>query len=201
MPRKKRKEHPRDAETPQAPPADAKEQPRILLPDDISKIESERDEYLEMARRARADYNNLQRRTETQLAAARSDARAEMALDMLTILDDLERALDHAGEGQDYNGLVDGIGLVRDKFLAVLARYRIAPIDATGAPFDHNYHHAMAEMETEDAEPGTVIAVTQKGYTLADRLLRPSQVIVARAPKAPRDIEPSPENDSPRQEP
>lgn len=157
---------------------------RIIIPGeddlDIETLRRERDEYLENAQRARADYVNLQRRMQALFGEAGEAARTEFALDMLGILDDLERALEHGREGQD-SGLVEGVVLVRDKFLAALERYRIRPVGALGEPFDHNVHDAVAEQPTDEAPPGTVVGVAQKGYMMGEKLLRPARVVVARA--------------------
>jgi molecular chaperone GrpE len=173
------------AEDEPKPPRTGQGERRIIIPgerrQDIDELMKERDEYLETARRARADYTNLQRRLESEYAAAREETRSQFALDMLVILDDLERALDHAREGEDYGGLVEGIALVREKFLAILARYGIRPIEALNAPFDHNSHDAIAHEPAGDAAPGTVTAVAQTGYMIGDKLLRPARVVVARA--------------------
>lgn len=158
--------------------------PRIIIPGegpgDLETLRRERDEYLETARRARADYMNLQRRMQTHYDEAREAARTEFSLDMLAILDDLERALEHAEESGEGGGLGEGVALVRDKFLAALERYGIRPVDAMGEPFDHNLHDAVAEQPTDRAEPGTVVAVVQKGYLMGDKLLRPARVVVAK---------------------
>jgi len=168
-----------------------REEPLIIVPggdvDDIEILRRERDEYLEAARRARADYVNLQRRMDSQFSAARQDARASMALDVLTILDDLERALEHGRQGEDYDGLLEGVALVRDKFVSMLDRYEIKRIDALGESFDHNFHDAIAEQPTDQADPGTVVAVAMTGYMIGGRLLRPARVVVARPLDSGRD--------------
>jgi len=160
---------------------------RIIVPGeedaDIETLRRQRDEYLEAARRARADYVNLQRRMQAEFSEAREAARSEFALDMLNILDDLERALEHGREGPD-SGLVEGVALVREKFLATLERYGIKPVDALGKPFDHNLHEALAEQPTEEAPPGTVVGVAQKGYMMGEKLLRPARVVVAKPAEA-----------------
>lgn len=157
---------------------------RIIVPGeddaDIETLRRQRDEYLETARRARADYVNLQRRMQVLFGEAGEAARTEFALDMLGILDDLERALEHGREGEG-GGLVEGVALVRDKFLATLERYGIRPVDALGELFDHNVHDAVAEQPTDEAPPGTVVGVAQKGYMMGEKLLRPAHVVVARA--------------------
>ena len=152
---------------------------------DLAKLRSERDEYLQAAQRARADYLNLQRRVRTEIEAARENERAAFALAMLDILDDLERALEHAREAGESGGLVDGVALVREKFLKTLERYEIRPIKAEGEHFDPNFHDAIARQPTTQAPEGTVLAVVQKGYTMAGKLLRPARVVVAVEPEDP----------------
>jgi molecular chaperone GrpE len=148
----------------------------------LVRVEKERDEYLDLARRARADYVNLQRRMETQRDSVRDETRHEFAKAMLSILDDLENALKHAREGGDVAAIVHGLEIVRTNFLATLSRYGIEPMAAEGAQFDHNVHHAIAEHTTDAAEPGTVFAVALKGYTSGGKLLRPAHVVVAKKP-------------------
>ncbi len=167
-----------------------KRESHIITPEDIDTLIRERGEYLEMARRARADYDNLQKRMQSQFDAARVESQGQLALDMLGILDDIERAIAHGREGEDYAGLLEGIVLVRGKFAQTLARYEITEIAAEGAPFDPNYHHAVAEGPTDDVEPGTVVAVTQKGYMFGSRLLRPASVVVARSLEEPDRSDP-----------
>ncbi len=166
-----------------APAGEENGGPSIIIPGEgnIDAIRRERDEYLETARRARADYLNLQRRMEQQFADCRRDALAQMALDVLAVLDDLERAIDHVKDQRESPALVDGLNLVRDKFVATLERYEIRRVEALGEPFDHNYHDAVAEQPTAEAEPGTVVAVVQTGYIMGEKLLRPARVVVARA--------------------
>jgi len=149
--------------------------------EDVEKLTRERDEYLDLARRARADYQNLQKRVDAQIASIRREAQQRFALDMIHILDDLERALKHAGESHDAHALSKGLELVRENFLTTLADYGITPIDAQGAKFDHEFHHAIAEQPTDAAPPGTIVAVAQTGYLADGKLLRPAQVVVAKS--------------------
>ncbi len=148
--------------------------------DDLQRLLQERDQYIELARRARADYVNLQRRTDMQASAVRKEAEQRFALDMIAVLDDLERAMEHADAADNTKAVLEGVALVRDNFLAALARYGITPISARGEAFDHNLHHAIAEQPTDDVAPGSVVAVAQTGYLADGKLLRPAQVVVAR---------------------
>lgn len=166
---------------------------KIIVPGDqeadIEEILRQRDEYLAMAKRARADYMNLRRRMHSEQQDASETARSEFAMDMLTILDDLERAIEHARNDQDDSGLAEGVALVRDKFLATLGRYGITPIAALGEPFDHNMHDAVAQQPTDQVEPGTVTGVALTGYMMGEKLLRPARVVVAKAPEDQEDQE------------
>lgn len=179
---KKRKE---SEEAPQqGEPNDPREEARAgdanaLGEDKAATLERERDEYIELARRARADYVNLQRRTENQSRTIREAATNDFALEVLDILDDLELALDHVREEHKAGAFAEGLELVRAKFLATLARFGIEPIGALGTPFDHNLHEAVAQQPTDEAEPGAVYAVLRKGYVSAGKLLRPARVVVA----------------------
>jgi molecular chaperone GrpE len=161
------------------------EERALIAPEKLEAVERERDEYLELARRGRADYINLQRRMETQSEAIRDAARHEFAKDMIGVLDDLELAIKHAGEGEseEVAKLVEGLELTRSKFLATLAKYGIRPIEAEGTPFDHNLHEAIAQVPVEDAAPGTVYRVAQTGYTANGKMLRAARVIVAAEPR------------------
>lgn len=178
-------ENEKDGKLPDARSANEMRGEEELPPDDavapeLEKARRERDEYLELARRARADYQNLQKRSEAQAAAVRKEAQQRFALDVIAVLDDLERAIEHARGAPDAGGFLKGMELVRQNFLAVLAGYGIAPIEADGQAFDHNLHHAIAEQPTEDVPAGAVVAVAQTGYTADGKLLRPAQVVVAR---------------------
>jgi len=185
------------AETKEAEAQSAEAQAAAQLPAEetvpksrLEEAEKQRDEYLSLAQRARADYQNLERRIQAQSESARDAVKQEFARDMLTSLDELEMAIKHSREGVDCEGIIKGLELVRQKFLATLARHGIEPVAAEGAPFDHNIHHAIAEHPTDDAAPGTVFAVAQKGYTMGGKLLRPAHVVVTRRatePEAPKE--------------
>lgn len=169
--------------------AEEKKEPLAIEPDVIGSLERERDQYLELARRARADYVNLQRRMEAQSETVRDAAKQEFAKDILGVLDDLDKAIEHSREGVDCAGIIDGLEMVRRNFLKALAKNEIEPMEAEGLPFDHNLHHAIAEHPTDDAAPGTVYAVAQKGYTAGGKMLRPAHVVVAKKPEKPEEEE------------
>ena len=147
----------------------------------------ERDEYLALAQRTQADFENFRKRMARENAAAQDRGVAKVAKELLPALDHLEHALkaaathptsssDPAGGHED---VVKGFALVRDEIVAALGRAGIQSFSPQGDPFDPNEHEAMTTMPSEDAESGTVIEVYQQGYRLNGAVLRPARVVVA----------------------
>jgi molecular chaperone GrpE len=137
--------------------------------------------------RERAELENFRKRTQRDKEEFRVFTRKELLLEVLPVLDNLERALDHAANGER-QGLLEGVTMTVTQFRKVVEQFGARPIAAVGAPFDPNLHQAMGQVETAEQPPGTVISEYQKGYLLQDRLLRPALVMVA---KAPADSAPS----------
>jgi molecular chaperone GrpE len=127
-------------------------------------------------RRALADVDNLRKRYDREVARERNEERARVAADWLGIVDDLERALQHASETD--SALVVGIQAVHDQALALLARLGFPRFEDVGRPFDPVRHEAMGTTPS-DGEPGTVVAAIRPGYGSVDRILRPAGVVVA----------------------
>jgi molecular chaperone GrpE len=134
------------------------------------------------ALRAQADAVNMQRRSEQEIEKARKFALERFCGDLLSVVDNLERALESAGDDQGIASLLEGIELTRKGLMDVLVKYGVESVDPMGEPFDPETAQAMSMVEQPDAEPNSVIAVMQKGYTLNGRLLRPAMVMVAKAP-------------------
>ena len=156
------------------------------LADAKAKAKDHWDKYL----RATADLENYRRRSKRDLDDAKAESRTRVLKEMLPVIDNLERALAHT-DGVDTASLLEGVRLVLRQFSHALEKCEVTAIDADGKPFDPNQHEAIGQKES-DAPPGSVVEVLQKGYKLADRLLRPSLVIVARArPDAAPATEPS----------
>ena len=133
------------------------------------------------ALRAQADAMNMQRRSEQEIEKARKFALERFCGDLLSVVDNLERALESAGDDQGIASLLEGIELTRKGLMDVLVKYGVESVDPMGEPFDPETAQAMSMVEQPDAEPNSVIAVMQKGYTLNGRLLRPAMVMVAKA--------------------
>jgi len=136
------------------------------------------DKYL----RERADLENYRRRVQKDKEDLMKYGNECLLLEILPVLDNMERALDHASE-ESLAAIIEGVNLTRTMLLGVLKKFGVEPVEAKGAVFDPAFHQAMCQIESADAEPNTVIEEFQKGYLLNDRLLRPAMVSVAAAPK------------------
>ena len=132
-------------------------------------------------RRAVADLDNLRKRYARELERERAAERARVAAQFLPVLDNLDRALAHAGG--DPGTIVEGVRAVREEALAALTRLGFPRYEEVGVPFDPNRHEAISVEETDAAPDRTVLDVARSGYARDDRVLRPAQVIVARAPQ------------------
>ena len=129
-------------------------------------------------RRALADADNLRKRHAREIERLRDQERAEVARDWLPVLDNLERALEHAGT--DPGVIIEGVRAVRNQAVDLLSRQGYPPRDDLGARFDPARHDAVASLPTADAPPGTVVEVLNPAYGDGDHQLRPAQVVVAR---------------------
>ena len=150
----------------------------------VAALESELADARQQVLYAHADTQNVRRRLEKDAQDARSYAATAFARDMLTVKDNLERALammpaDMKGH-ESFQSLVTGIEATGREFDAVFARNGISRIEAVGQPLDPNKHQAMMELPSAEAEPGTIVQEMQAGYMIKDRLLRPAMVGVAK---------------------
>ena len=143
----------------------------------MAKAEKERDEYLDLARRTKADFENYRKRMAADVQAALKRGKGEMARELIDAVDNMERALESAGEGSD--GLTGGVEMVLRGLREALSRNGIEAVEPKGEKFDPNQHEALSTMPVEGAEPGVVVEVVQKGYRLDDQLLRPARVVVS----------------------
>jgi molecular chaperone GrpE len=142
----------------------------------------EKDEYLELARRTQADFENFRKRMTAEVQAAAVRGKAQLAQEVVPVLDDLERAIQAAGldpEGDSEDGLAHGVLLVFRGLREALTRNGIEAVDPKGEKFDPNQHEALSTVAVEDSEPGVVVEVLQKGYRFGELLLRPARVVVS----------------------
>jgi molecular chaperone GrpE len=143
--------------------------------DPLARAERERDEYLDLARRAQADFENYRKRAAREAAVAGERAKSGLVRELLPIVDNLERALASAEEGEQH--LAEGVRLVHSELIAVLERNGVQQFDPAGDRFDPAEHEALSVREGE--EPGVVLDVVEKGYRANGAVLRPARVVVS----------------------
>lgn len=156
-------------------------------PDPLAEAERQRDEYLELAQRTKAEFENYRKRMVAEVAIATERGKGEVANGLVSVLDNLERALEAAGispqsaltGGEIEGALQQGIALTYRELSDVLARAGVEALDPAGEIFDPTWHEAIQSLPSEEHESGQVVQVLQKGYRLGDRVLRPARVIVS----------------------
>ena len=158
--------------------------PEDALEEDLEEITArakKADEYLALAQRTKADFENYRKRAARETAAAQDRGVAKLAKELLPAVDNLDRALEVAQHDGD-NGastLVSGIKLVHADVIAALSRLGIERFEPKGEQFDPQRHEAIAQQPVEGAQPGTIVEVYQRGYLLGDFVIRPARVVVA----------------------
>ena len=162
----------------QDPAASAEPQAEEQLERDIGElladVERERDEYLELARRTKADFENYRKRVSSEAAAAERRGRADLARQLIPVVDNLERALAAGGD----DSLATGVQLVLAELKAVLERNGIESYAPAGEAFDPEWHEAMMTRPGSTEDSGKVLEVLEKGYRLDGQVLRPARVVV-----------------------
>jgi molecular chaperone GrpE len=143
----------------------------------LARAEADRDEYLDLAQRVQADFENYRKRAAREQERLVAHAHERLVRELLPILDDLERALE-AAERHEEARLVEGVKLVEKSLRHALAKEGLAEIDTEGA-FDPHVHEAVLTQPGNGADTGTVLEVVQRGYRVGDRVVRPAKVIVA----------------------
>ena len=160
----------------ESPPEPTEPEPEPEPEDPAAVLQRERDEYLALAQRTQADFENWRKRSARDAAAASQRAKSGLVTELLPVVDNLERALD-SGDGGD--GLADGVKLVHSELVSVLARNGVVPFDPAGEKFDPAVHEAISMRPDEEADSGVVLDVVEKGYRLGDSVLRPARVVVS----------------------
>jgi molecular chaperone GrpE len=154
--------------------------------DPIAVLEAEKADLKDKMLRLMADMENLRRRTEREIADARTYAVANFARDMLNVADNVRRAIESVPEEASktaegaFKGLIDGIDLTERDLLKTLERHGVKRLDPEGQKFDPNLHQAMFEVPNPEVPSGTVVQVVQTGYVIGERVLRPALVGVAK---------------------
>ena len=143
------------------------------LEDQLSKSE-------ERLLRTAADAENFKKRLQREKEEQTRYANESFIRELLPVIDNLERALDHSQSQSKQGSLLEGLNMTLKGFTDTLAKFGCTAVEAVGEPFDPNYHEAVAQEETADHESNIVVRELQKGYILKDRLLRPAMVVVAK---------------------
>jgi molecular chaperone GrpE len=144
--------------------------------DELAVAQRERDQYLDLAKRTQADFENYRKRAAKDIAASGARARAGLIRELLPVVDNLERAL---GSAPDDDPMAEGVRLVLMDMQGVLARAGVETIEPKGEPFDPNVHEALTTRQEEGVDAGTVLDVVEKGYRGGDQVIRPARVVVA----------------------
>lgn len=165
---------------PQAAPEAMARALQVLLDEKEKELAAMKDQAL----RGLAEAENTRRRAERELADMNKYAVTNFARDLVNVLENLQRATDAIpadlrASQPAVASLATGVEMTLKELLGVFERYGIKRIDPLGQKFDHNFHQAVAQIESSDAEPGTVVQVLAAGYSIHDRLLRPAMVGVA----------------------
>ena len=143
----------------------------------LDEANAKANEYLALAQRVQADFENFRRRNESVRTDAYADGRKDTAALMLPVLDNLERAVEAAADSQD-EALKSGVEMVLKQMTDAYGKMDVKPIDRLGEKFDPNLENAILQGTEEDGEPGTICQVLQKGYMIGDRVLRHAMVKV-----------------------
>jgi molecular chaperone GrpE len=151
---------------------------------EIEKLTRERDEYLDDLKRERAAFMNHKRWVARERESWENAAVCRFLERLVPFIDDMDRALAASRQASDLEALREGIEMICSRFRETLKASDVEEIPSTGEPFDPRYHEAILQVEDADHPPGTILETTHRGYRLKDRLIRPSRVVVSRAPQA-----------------
>ncbi len=177
----------------ETPPAPASEQedadtkadgndPLKDLEEKVAAAEAEARENHDRMLRMAAEFENYKKRTSREMDDLKKYATENLIRQLLTVVDNLERAIDSASaENQNGQSVVDGVSLTLAEVMKILEKHHVSPIASLNEPFDPSFHQAMCQEESADHAPNTVLQEFQKGYMIHDRLLRPAMVVVSKA--------------------
>ena len=153
-------------------------------------LEAKVKEYQEQMLRSQAEMQNVRRRAEIDVEKAHKFALEKFVKELLPVADSLEKAVEstegHESEGEVVANIREGVEMTLTLFTNSLQKFNVKQLNPVGEPFDPQQHEAMSMVSAPDAEPNTIVAVVQMGYTLNDRLVRPAMVVIAKAESGPK---------------
>jgi len=150
------------------------EEPPPVLAEELEALRRERDEYLDALRRLKAEFENSRKRQERERARILDSASEKLMVELLPVLDNLDRALEAEGD------IREGVRATRDQLADVLAREGLLPVASDGQPFDPNVHEAVMGQPSDEHEEGTILQTFERGYVLNGKPIRPAKVVVAK---------------------
>lgn len=155
--------------------------------EELEQMRTEIDQFRAMAQRSQADLTNYKRRSMEELVEARRSGNAQLLLKMLSVVDDMDRAISLVPEDAVATGWLEGLILVQRNLANLLDSQGVSKIEARGQPFEPWEHEALLYEEDTDSPSETVIRVIRDGYKFRDQILRPAQVVVSRTPEPETD--------------
>jgi molecular chaperone GrpE len=151
------------------------------LEEKLSAAQTEARENHDRMLRLAAEFENYKKRTSREMEDIRKYATENLIRQLLTVVDNLERAIASApADNQNGQSVVEGVALTLAEVMKILEKHHVSPIEALGELFDPSFHQAMCQAESDEHPPNTVVQEYQKGYLIHDRLLRPTMVVVSK---------------------
>jgi len=147
---------------------------------ELKKLKEEKEQLHDQLLRKIAEFDNYKKRTEREFFDRVQNANEKLITEFLPVLDDIERVLDHAEQSKETNTLLEGADLIQKKMMSILDKQGVEPLPAAGEEFDPDKHDALMQIEKKNVESGKIIEEHLRGYTLNGKVIRHSQVIVAK---------------------
>ena len=157
------------------------EMKKAELIEKIKEIQESADKNYDLFMRSVAEFENSKKRFQKEKSDLIKFSNESLIKQLLLVIDNLEKAISASQDENSVEAVREGIELTLKGLVDTLERSGLAQVEAEGKPFDPNFHEAISEMEDNKVEPGTVIQVLQKGYTLNERLIRPAMVVVSKS--------------------
>ncbi len=145
------------------------------LEETVIRLEEDKESSINSLQRMKADFSNYRKRTDKEMGKVQSNTIVELIRELLPVIDNFERAL---AQDESENDFRKGIEMIYRQLVTFLEKQGVEVIDAVGEEFDHNYHHAVMQVEVENYDSGVIIEELQKGYILGDLVIRPAMVKV-----------------------
>jgi len=172
-------------EAPEGVETEAEQDPVALLQQELSAAQAETQKNWDLYLRERAELENFRKRMQREKEDLVRFANENLLREILTVVDNLERAIDHARKNEEtVQGLLEGVEMTLSQCQKLLEKFGVTPVVAVGEPFDPTWHEAMGQLESAEHPANTVLQEMQKGYVLNDRLLRPALVLISKTPAA-----------------